>query len=239
MKTYKTYQKAKIDNPYSDIYTKSGMFNMDRIVCGLYEGWEKCNPADYCITVADFLEAGNKFEVGDLVLEGRIKEMTTPAVTFHWNEIEHKKAIDAYVLRAKALEKPNPDDLDGESISESELVDLSIQDDFTAKPVRTNIEYVKCEYGGKASNIVMDFENDVSLYKMVNDEYWIIDELDDLFSIILDGGEHIYRKIETTMTERDIFIEEACKIMEQEHKERREYIVESLYDSGKFKLVRN
>lgn len=107
---------------------------------------------------------------------------------------------------------------------------------FSGEP-RTKVEYVKCEYGDKASNIVMDFENNAPLYKVVNDEYWTIDELDDLFAIILDGGEHIYRRIETPMTEREAFINEACNVNEIAHGERRQYLVESLFDSGKFKLV--
>ena len=65
---------------------------------------------------------------------------------------------------------------------------------------RTKTEFVKCEYGDKVSNIVMDFENNVPLYKLVNDEHWTIDELDDLFQLILNDC-YIYRKVETEIDE--------------------------------------
>jgi len=69
MKTYKTYQAAKIANPdsviYKDMYGNfipySGGFNIP--------AGELCDPAKYCMTVEQFLDAGNRFVEDDKFLK--------------------------------------------------------------------------------------------------------------------------------------------------------------------------
>ena len=101
---------------------------------------------------------------------------------------------------------------------------------------RTKTEFVKCEYGDKVSNIVMDFENNVQLYKLVNDEHWTIDELDDLFQIILNDC-YIYRKVETEIDERQEFIDAYARKSKMIPRCYDGDIAGYLFDSGKFKLV--
>ena len=100
----------------------------------------------------------------------------------------------------------------------------------------TETEFVKCEYGDKVSNIVMGFENNVQLYKLVNDEHWTIDELDDLFQIILNDC-YIYRKVETEIDERREFVDECMRIGGLRARDGAVEVYCNLYDSGKFKLV--
>ena len=123
-------------------------------------------------------------------------------------------------------------------IGYEELPDLveSLVNPKKEKPKRVRVGYVKCEYGDKVSNIVMDFENDAPLYKMVNDEYWTIDELDDLFQLILDDCD-IYRKVETEIDERQEFIDECMEHGGLRARDGAREVYGNIFDSGKFKLV--
>ncbi|AUR88470.1 hypothetical protein NVP1113A_69 [Vibrio phage 1.113.A._10N.286.51.E7] len=213
MTTYNSYEEAKIANPGFYVLTKSGKFVSENELepsphTYEYRGIAKCNPSDHCVTVEKFLADGHEFVEGDLVLGCGDRVIEVSGSIYLWNYSEDADARN-FILRAAALEEKKP---------------------------RTKVEYVRCEYGDKASNIVMDFENDTPLYKMVNDEYWTIDELDDLFGIILDGGEHIYRRIETTMTEREAFVEALQGIWFVDGFDSAKQFDE-IVDSGLFKLV--
>lgn len=223
MTTYNSYEAAKIANPESEIVTTGENWQFEPVLKGKFErlveggiephvlgdcAWVKCNPANHCMTVEQFLKAGHKFSDGDLYMNlgGLVHELNDEKI----NSLMSRNTSNRYILRAAALEE---------------------------KPKRVKVEYVKCEYGDKVSNIVMDFENNAPLYKMVNDEYWTIDELDDLFAIILDGGEHIYRRIETEITERDEFINECIVHGGLRARDGAREVYGNLFDSGKFKLV--
>jgi hypothetical protein len=121
-------------------------------------------------------------------------------------------------------------------LGDSNYKELTLSD---LKP-RTKNEFVKCEYSDKVSNVVMDFENNAPLYKSVNDEYWTIDELDDLFQLILNDC-HIYRKVEIEIDERQEFVDTAIELLNQNsHDHEANYYNEwfgAMFDSGKFKLV--
>lgn len=222
MTTYNTYQEAKIANPESNIYIHAGEFWCEKSIrpsSWTYEfrGFKLCNPADYCMTVEKFLADGYKFVGGDVLLTSDKSSVKVVGRNYDGDDMSVATCntpmsdidCDVLILRAAALEEKKP---------------------------RTKVEYVRCEYGDKVSNIVMDFENDAPLYKMVNDEYWAIDELDDLFSIILDGGEHIYRRTETPMTEREAFVE-ALNDLFHSHTMSTSDLFNAIVDSGKFKLV--
>lgn len=124
MKTYNTYQEAKINNPDSEIVTTAPNWDANAEFVGKFEAlardgrgahyldddtaWVICNPADYCMSVKDFILAGNKFKAGDLVLESTVKTMISDHVASEWNNSYHYIGDCAYVLRAKALDELNP-----------------------------------------------------------------------------------------------------------------------------------
>lgn len=71
---YKTYAEAKIANPDSEIYCAM-ISNDGRGIYGklidinmVTKSHYLCNPADYCSSVKEFLEAGFKFAIGDIWL---------------------------------------------------------------------------------------------------------------------------------------------------------------------------
>ncbi|CAM0033016.1 hypothetical protein VPHK121_0088 [Vibrio phage K121] len=143
--------------------------------------------------------------------------------------LELKKLLDEFGVM---LFNPSPTN----DALVSRLSDINDSISYMLTP-RTKPEFVKCDYGEKVSNIVMDFENNAPLYKVVNDEYWTIDELDDLFAIILDGGEHVYRKVENEIDERQEFIEALVEMNKKAKSSGLYGFFGELYDSGKFKLV--
>ncbi|AUR88324.1 hypothetical protein NVP1112O_06 [Vibrio phage 1.112.O._10N.286.46.B11] len=214
--TYDSFEEAKIANPYSEIYEFEGYFSSFKGI-----GSKKCDTSKYCMTVEKFLADGYKFVEGDLII-GFGDELCTVCMVSvtAWNDGGSDDSDSKrYTLSAAAL-KPRDNDYA-----------MSVME----KKVKT--EYVKCEYGDKVSNIIMDFESNAPLYKMVNDEYWTIDELDDLFQLILDDC-YIYRRIETEIDERQEFIK-AYSILREKFMIQREYeyFDDFMADSGKFKLV--
>ncbi len=113
MATYKTYQEAKIANPDSDIFVSmGGEFSLpDHVgyvsMCGTGEGWNKCNPADYCMSVYDFLKSGKKIVKGDYYLgyTGRVRHVDDDEFAASVNRITDGCDAGRFVLRAKALEE--------------------------------------------------------------------------------------------------------------------------------------
>ncbi|CAH9016999.1 putative coil containing protein [Vibrio phage 217E38-1] len=101
-----------------------------------------------------------------------------------------------------------------------------------AKP-RTKTEFVKCEFE-HAWEAVKAFEDGEELYtKRSHKDFVLIDNAPDVLRFLYG----LYSKVETEIDERQEFIDTACAINEKAHGERRQYLVESMYDSGKFKLV--
>lgn len=108
MKTYNTYQDAKIANPEYDIYIHGGLFVAEKDIgqslhTYKYRGFFKCNPADYCMTVEQFLRCGHKAVEGDwfMIGSGMAEQLIKVGVdTFKLSSIDH----EAFILRAAALE---------------------------------------------------------------------------------------------------------------------------------------
>lgn len=128
MKQYKTYQEAKIDNPNSSIVTTApywiggvdlaGKFVVLTDRCGLNEqyGWIKCNPADYCMSLEQFFEAGHKLVDGDVYFNrfSSIVSVVGSSIIAKMANIRGDSDKDRYVLSAKALEKPSPEWANGD-----------------------------------------------------------------------------------------------------------------------------
>ena len=106
--TYPTYQAAKIANPDCNIYTHGGLFSNEKFNSLPYvNGWRPCNPADYCMTVRQFLDAGHKFVEGDIFLNltGNVKIVTGSNVWLDSLNCEDKNDKERYILEAKALKE--------------------------------------------------------------------------------------------------------------------------------------
>lgn len=255
MKTYNTYQEAKIENPECEIAIVSradaftppkGKFiavivnNDNRDGFSFADksksGWQNirdgyytiCNPKDYCMTVEEFLYDGHNFVEGDLVYNSYPKEKL--------DEIEIDDLLDynildcedhkRFILRAEALEKPNPDDLDSESASESEIVDLSIKSDFIIKPKRTKEEFVKVKNIKTVKFWELSKELDeIGLYYRNAGEYKVIENNKHLLHLY--SRHNVYRKVVTELTEIEAFIDKFDEL----HKK---YAVDESFEPGEF-----
>ena len=116
MNTYPTYQAAKIANPDKEIVTTAPDWDANKDCIGKFEplssyhwldddsGWTICNPADYCMTVKQFLDAGHKFVEGDLYIDddGRVEKIGGEP---SGENQPIKGDNNRYVLKAKALEE--------------------------------------------------------------------------------------------------------------------------------------
>ncbi len=114
MKTYNSYEAAKIANTESDIYKLIGMDGFvfgnglgDLIrITSLQTDAEKCKPADHCVTVEKFLADGYKFVEGDLILSlgGYLTKVEAGDHLNGCNESDREDS-KRYILRAAALEE--------------------------------------------------------------------------------------------------------------------------------------
>lgn len=108
MKTYNTYQEAKIANPKSEIYVHGGKFLPECDILPSHETYErrgyfKCHPKDYCMTLAEFFDVGHELVSGDAYLGpcGNV-------YIFGLTALRHYRSCSdsgRYILRAKALEQ--------------------------------------------------------------------------------------------------------------------------------------
>lgn len=119
---YKTYAEAKIANPDSEIVTTTKLhsngpefeFLPVKFIDGYYRSqcdsktpnvedgiWVICNPADYCSSVKEFLEAGFKLSVGDLFLgvDGKVIAVREARKS----SVPYDDDCDRYILSAAAL----------------------------------------------------------------------------------------------------------------------------------------
>ena len=112
MKTHKTYQEAKIANPDSDIFYADSIGFASGDAPATPANWKKCNPADYCMTLVEFLAAGLLLVEDDLVLDAagvRVVKSSKPK-TGEWLNLSSASIPmdgddEIHILRAKALEE--------------------------------------------------------------------------------------------------------------------------------------
>lgn len=118
MKTYNTYQEAKIANPKSEIYVWTGWKVNDELAgpAGSFAAlgdkfvtadcWIKCHPADYCMTLDEFFGQGKKLVRDDVYLgrNGKVYSVGLSIPVSMANEAGHGDH-NRYILHAKALEQ--------------------------------------------------------------------------------------------------------------------------------------
>lgn len=119
MKIYSTYQEAKIANPNSDIYASMGGsfaaqdYVSTILLSGIKEGWNKCHPKDYCMSLESFLSSGKVLVWGDLFIgfKGKVSLVVSPEV----RNVPQGVDSDTYILKAKALENPEHEWANGDN----------------------------------------------------------------------------------------------------------------------------
>ena len=115
MTTYNSYAEAKIANPEREIARPSEFWDGADYIVGKFKvltesmlidkfSWEKCNPADHCMTVERFLADGHKFVCGDIVIDvGEVSVIETGFDRDSYNDPDEGD-YKIYILRAAALE---------------------------------------------------------------------------------------------------------------------------------------
>lgn len=220
MKTYKTYQECKIANPECEIYTNGSALFTAEVGTPLDT---KCNPSDHRMTVKELLDAGYRFEVGDLYIsyEGRVCEA---------GEFGHSVGAcnspgcvafsdDSYILRAAALKDRSHPEIH--------------QDSEYYKNPRTKVEYVKVE------DSIWHLESNFRaghLFAFDGQDNYVQIETEGDFTLS-HSVDNIHRRIETPMTEREAFIEAATYAYEKTKADDFPEFIEEMFDSGKFKLA--
>lgn len=245
MTTYNSYAAAKIANPKCDIARNGKIFAPTTILSvGDAFKWTLCNPANHCPTLAEFSGAGYKLVEGDLY------EYKGAVITVNNVKLENTNAesdCDRYVLRAKALGQPQ---------EEKGAFDVMAKDNEAAeakavaeykKPQpqpRTKVEYVKVKFVSdkeKAEAFInggLRYFTHGSIRGDLEHDTIPVTRLDELLC-----GNAIYRRIETEISERDLFIDsvksmglcffDGSKLLECQA----EHLGSELFNSGKFKLV--
>jgi hypothetical protein len=121
MKTYNTYQEAKIANPESLICKFGDKFTIDASRYG--QALQPCNPADYCMSADEFRGRGHAFVDDDLVVN--INGMVQSVKADFLNTVDSPLNLCIFVLRAAALENQmNIDNLATQTPEEKEALDL-------------------------------------------------------------------------------------------------------------------
>ena len=191
MKVYDSYAEAKIANPESDIYERMcvDFATADYVslvaMCGTGDGWNKCDPADHCMTVEKFLADGHKFVKGDvcLYLNGSVVTVKDP---IGWNKPDLDDG-ELYVLRAAALEKPK----------------------------RMKVEFVRIDFTSDKEKAEAFLEGGLRYFthgKVTGDlehDTIPVTKLEELLR-----GNGIYRRVETEIDERQEFIDKAKAIID-------------------------
>ena len=228
MKVYDSYAEAKIANPESDIYERMcvDFATADYVslvaMCGTGEGWNKCNPADHCMTVDQFIAEGHRFANGDICLDDG--DVVTVKCRAEWDE-PSPGDNERYVLRAAALDVMAQDN---EATETKAVAEYSNE-----KPKRVKVEFVKVE------DSIFDLQHDLVdgnlFYQDTDDSHYPINtERQLVYWFDLAG---VYRKVETEIDERQEFIDAAIELIDASKKT--DGLLGAMFDSGKFKLVDN
>lgn len=209
MKSYKTYQECKIENPECEVCTDGEVFSSVELNSLPYvTSWKACNPADHCMTVKEFLDAGYRFEVGDLWVDYDGDFMAVGKIGVNHMNKPHERDFERYILRAAALEKPK----------------------------RTKVEYEKVEF--EPNEIWKAFKEHQEVgYLYVNTPDGFECLFDGVFNLAMaiSQGDQLYRRIETEIDERQEFIDAACDVLDGDAGIASS--IGRLYDSGRFKIV--
>lgn len=113
---YKTYAEARIANPDCEIVTTGKDWAFEKSLKGVFQAlgdsdglrhsvgddaWVICNPADYCSTLKEFLDAGFKLVEGDkfIGVSGSVISVKNPSAS----SCQDDSDINRYILSAAAI----------------------------------------------------------------------------------------------------------------------------------------
>lgn len=162
MKTHNTYPEAKIANPDCDIWVDStGVFHIPDPNGLVHHDAEKCTPADYCSTVEEFLDAGYKLEVGDVVLHVTSGVVSmTEAHLIHWNFIKPVRPL-SYILQSSALNGGSKIPEPGMQVSKEELDAMNDAPGWRLDvPLQVGVECELKFKGGNTFNVRITYIGD-------------------------------------------------------------------------------
>ena len=203
MKTFETYQEAKIAMPkacivkykYDGNYRFTGMPTREGTT--LCNGSEFAEPQDHCMTVKQFLDAGHKFVDGDFMLgqDGLVVKVSNcPSYNMSLEDDDKR-----YVLKSKAPEETNA--IPTETPEEKEALDA----------IEKTYRYEKVE----ASEAVYWFTKTDDALFSEPDSSQRYDDLQDYINNLDEcGSSSLYRRIE--VTERDEFIDTQEKMANED-----------------------
>jgi hypothetical protein len=224
MKTYSTYQEAKIENPKSDIFTSFGGYVSGADIPqpknhANERGFFKCDPRKECISVYDFFELGKAFRNGDIYMQadGRVCTVANEIASNLRNDRINK---ETFILRARQLDESAPP-----------VGAVGLQ--FTPKS-KIKIDHVKVEES------IFDLKEEYCSGSLKsncgtndNPKFETIMAVTDLAHHLLHNNVH--RRVEVEVSEQDEFTDTLleigadCTSFTQ--------LARVLYQSGRFKLV--
>lgn len=223
MTTYKSYAEAKIANPDSEIVTTSKNWVYDKELIGTFQprvtegcshsindySWPICNPADYCSTLKEFLEAGFKLARGDVVmtLNCSISKIKDDSVDT-WNHCGDNDN-GFFILSAAALNGGCniPDKAEQWTIYNNVTPMCELTDEQYGKMRRAHDSGSLVEF----ANVTNGFE-----FEVIDNPRWCKDQ--------------VYRI--KPKSERELFIEASMQLMTSETERTMEQMFGAQFDAG-------
>lgn len=218
MTTYKSYAECKIANPYSEIFCSiggdfAGIEHVSLVaLSGVNEGWNKCNPADHCSSLKEFLEAGFSLDVSDkfVGLSGRVYKVSLP-VSFECIAID-----SVYILSAA--------ELNGGCKIPAKAEQWTVY----------NNTMPLCELSDEQAAMLFNaWRSGISMEKSINDGWSKLASLEPCWI-----PKSVYRI--KPKSERELFIEAAASTFDGRtglSEQAMSLAAQLMFDSGKFKLV--
>lgn len=211
---YKTYAEAKMANPDSEIVTTDKRWSGCDDVVGYFEkrmrahqlsddAWVVCNPADYCSSIKEFLEAGYIFSVGDFFIgiDGEVISVRGA----NSSSVPHDDDYKRYILSAAALNGGCKIPAKGEqwSIYNNTLPLRELTDEQVGKLVKHSgcVEHMNPNSGEWVATIIPMW-NRARVYRI------------------------------TPKSERELFIDKSMEVFKENQHNKAEFMLGKIYDAG-------
>jgi hypothetical protein len=251
MTTYNTYAEAKIANPEKVIHELNGLFGtkQELIDCGVTGFIYETNPADHCMSLEAFFEAGHKFVEGDKWLS-RDNSVITIGVHGTVQCANEPKIYDnaRFVLSAKALEEVKISSL--QSLKKKALSNPKVKEEYDT----LESEFEQVEWNGEGlppvgCNCLFKKKSEEDKYFSPcyiigyretthrKGDMWLVfsDKYDSLYQHNVTNGSFDFKKPETPEQkkerEREMAIYDMCSSLDN-HSEETRFWAERFYDAG-------
>lgn len=217
MTTYKSYAECKIANPDSEIVAGTKLYSdsYSSVFIPLEhldkKDWPICNPADYCSSLKEFLEARFKLVAGDKII-GADKSVWDIVENSEFNHPDEEDC-DRYILSASAL--------NGGCKIPAKAEQWTIY----------NNTLPLCELTDEQAAMLFNAWRSGAVRQALNNSGFC-----DLPAKATPWFESLVYRIKPK-SERELFIEAAINHGIKSQKQNPKQIFGELFDSGKFKLV--